>query len=263
MRDDLINPDDVPAALDEYSHSVSIAAIQSVVRDAKLAADRNWWFVYCAIATVVALLLLINNMHLRGELTYKYDVAWVKMYKNGTWDIDFNDSDRSRELLPATIDSILATWVRRRFSENQHSVRFDYGFSHLFMSQELANHFTSSEGFNAPQRAADVSMCVTCPTVAYDVGPIDHFDSDRSTFGSETGTLYQTNVFATRRLRWAVGLDGKDTEDKRIIRIKWRLLSPREIKFRVNQEGGQEWLRANPIGLEIVDYEELEDSANE
>mgnify|MGYP006909077044 CR=1 FL=1 len=248
---------------EDTQHQVSVEAVKAIVRDAKLATDRNWWALLSAALLAVVFFLLVDNKSLREELTYKYDVAWVKMYKNGTWDIEFNDSDRAREALPATIDAILAKWVESRFSEKKHSIRFDYGEANLFLSEELSSYFVSNQGFNAPQVAADVSTCAVCPDIQYRAGVIDHFDSGETTFNSQPGTLYRSTVFAERAVKWPTTVaDKKDSTEERKIRIDWRLMSPEEIKLRVNQKGGEEWLRVNPIGLEIIDYDELYDPTN-
>jgi hypothetical protein len=240
------------------SHSVSEETLRRVVRESSLKTDRNWWALMCLVLMAFITLLFFDYIRLRQESVYKYDVAYVKMFHNGTWDVEFNDSERSRELLPATIDSILSTWVQKRYGEDKHTVQYDFGFSSLLMSPELNTYFTSAEGFNAPQKAADIASCMVCPTIQYEVGVIDHFDSNPSQFGTEEGTIYQTNIFATRKIKWQAGLNKNDSEKDRHIRVKWRLMTPREIKARVNMDGGKDWLRIDPVGLEILDYEELE-----
>ncbi len=245
----------------EEEFNISRKALERIVREQSIKTDRNWWFYFCCGLSVIVILLLMNNVSLRNELTYKYEVAYVKMYHNGSWDIEFNDSERGMERLPATVDSILSEWVERRFSKYKHSVEYDYGYANLLMSPSLSSEFTATEGFNAPQKAADIVACHTCPDLKYKAGTIDHFSSNPSKFGTEEGTLYQSQVFVEKFITSGNSMPiNKNEIEQRIVRVQWRLMSPREIKLRLNQAGGKEWLKDDPIGLEIIGYEELEET---
>lgn len=232
-------------------------ALKQQVREAVIQADRSRWFLISVGLLVLLAALGFSYISLSKKLDNNYDVAWVKMYKNGTWDIEFHESNRALEVLPATVDSVLALWVQRRFSELPETVRFDYGYANQFLVKSLSDEFVSKEGYNAPQKAADIRACKGCPRVRYDVNIIDHFDSDKSDFGIDQGGIYRTNVFVTR-----VEESAPPVKDKRIVRIDWRLMTQDEIKIKARQEGGKDWLRNNPIGLEILAYEEFDDKSD-
>lgn len=237
---------------------ISEEALKKTVREASLSADRSKWFIATIVLAIVVAIQFIQNSSLASKLDENYKVAWVKMYKTGTWEVDIFEDDLNMEVLPATIDSLLSQWVERRFSELPETIRGDLGFANMFMATHVSREFLDPEGFNAPQKVVDVQKCKDCSRVKYEVGPIDHFDANTGNFGGAEDRVYQTNVFVDR----VAGIGSTAQRDKRIVRIKWRLLTPSELKVRVNQEGGQNWLRYNPIGLEVLGYEELDDRSD-
>jgi len=246
---------------DSVSHQqMSEIALRKVVREAALSVERTRWFVASIILAIALVLLMMAYINLSVKQENKHDVAWVKMYKNGLWDIEFHDSAKALEVLPATIDSLLIQWTERRFSEVKESVRFDYGYVNLFMSDELSADFVASNGFNAAQKAVNVMECSNCLNMRYKVNIVDHFDSDAANFGGVEGGLYRTNIFVTKKIM----NDGEstDVQDKRLVRIDWRLMSQDEIKNKAQKEGGMDWLHKNPVGMEILAYEEFDDESD-
>jgi len=246
---------------DSVSHQqMSDLALRKIVREAALSVDRTRWFLASVILLIALVFLMLAYVNLSNKQVNKHDVAWVKMYKNGLWDIEFHDSDKALEVLPATIDSLLIQWTERRYSEVKESIRFDYGYVNLFMSDELSADFVAMNGFNAPQKAVDVMECGNCVNIRYKVNIVDHFDSDAASFGDVEGGLYRSNVFVDRKN--AFESDIETTKDKRIVRIDWRLMSQDEIKNRSQKEGGMDWLHKNPIGMEILAYQEFDDESD-
>ena len=177
-------------------------------------------------------------------------VAFVKMYPNGTWDIDFHDETRGVEFFKPTIDHFISNWVVRRYSEIPESIDADYGYIYAFMSPELQNRFLHPEGFNALEKAAEVVACTQCLRVKVPAESItiDHFDEDRTLFsGKHEGTLHRSNVFATIEKIGANGIPNGEPQEV-IISLQWRIKSVEEI------QANEELLKQNPIGLEILDY---------
>jgi hypothetical protein len=179
-------------------------------------------------------------------------VAWVKMQPNGTWDVEFHDESRQPEFFPATIDYILTQWVERRFSEVSVSVKADYGFVYTFMSPKLRSDFTAANGFNAAVKAAEIADCATCREIRAKVRNLDHYDSDKTNFGKQDGTLYRSNIFISKASHNADGSPMAEPE-KMIVSIQWRIKAKDEI------QADKEILKQNPIGLEILSYELLND----
>ena len=138
------------------------------------------------------------------------------------------------------------------YSKIPHSVQPDYGFVHLFLSPKLRTHFVSPDGFNAPARAAAIADCNACTETRIKVRNIDHYDSDKTMFGQNPGTLYRSNVFVQKEVFNADGsVSGKP--EKLIVPLQWRIKSKQEI------QADKELLKQNPIGLEIISYDLLKD----
>jgi hypothetical protein len=222
-----------------------------VERDAMLAVDRNRWFYVSVGLLVLCLLLGLQVMQANKRFANNVQVAWVKMSPNGTWDIDFFDAERGQEFYQTTIDYMLAQFVERRYSKIRTSIKADYGFSLQFMSPPLSRRFLDANDFNAPQKIADFLADSGDETII-EVGAIDHYDSDITTFGQSEGTLYRTNVFVNLLSRGENGTIIGEPE-QRIVAVQWRIKSKEEV------QSDQKQLRINPIGLEILKIDILDD----
>lgn len=232
----------------------------SVTRAAKLAADRNRWFAVTLLLVIANAVLVFQLASMSTDLATNYKVAWVKMNASGTWQIDLSETQEKRTYLGATVDSILSTWVKRRFSEQPETIRSDYGYALQFLSRRLKTQFTSTDGFNAAQRAADIRDNRNHGLVKYKIGVIDHFDQDNEGLfaGGVKSIVYRTNIYVLREEFSAAGAP-RSEPDKRFITLEWRLMSDPEINSILRKDGGIDWLRANPIGLEIVSFTENDD----
>jgi hypothetical protein len=239
--------------LDSKEQSTVKDKPSSVDREARLSVANNRMFIVVVVMGLVTLFAVYaqHAASVRADNTIK--TAWVKMYPDGTWDVEFNDEKRQPDFFQSTIDYILRNWSKRRYSKIPSSVNSDYGFCYTFLSPALQNDFVSPDGFNAPAAAAKISECNNCPVTKIKVRNIDHYDSDKTKFGKFDGTLYRTNVFATRETRAADGtLNGTENI---IIPIQWRIKSKEEI------QAEKDLLKTNPIGLEIIEYDLLIDTA--
>jgi len=237
-----------------------VGRAKDVLRAAELSADRNRWFLICLGLIVVVLAMAFKLTQMSSDLASNYKVAWVKMDPSGTWNIDLSETQEKRTYLGATVESILSKWVRRRFSEQPETIRSDFGYVMEFLSPRLKADFTSETGFNAAQRAADIRSNRSHGSVIYEVGVIDHFDQDNNALfaGGIKSTVYRTNIYVQRKEFLPTGAE-RGAPDKKFITIEWRLMTDREINLITNKDGGIAWLRENPIGLEIVSYQENED----
>ena len=178
-------------------------------------------------------------------------IVWLKMYPNGTWDMEFHDEDRQPEFFRSTVDYLLTQWVERRFSEIPHAIKNDYGIAYIFMSSKLQAEFIDPKGYDAKAKAVRVMNCKSkCKEVHFKVKTIDHYDSDKAGFGQHEGTLYRTNIFAQKT---TLSNNGRSAPQKLIVSIHWRIKSKEEI------QADKKVLKQNPIGLEILMYELLED----
>lgn len=239
-------------------------AVEDIVRSASLRVDRGRWFAVATIEAVALVFLMLAYIKQTVDAENNYDVAWVKMYKDGMWDIEFHDSEKSLEVLPAMIDAQLIQWVERRYSEVKETIHFDYGYVNAFMSNALSAEFVSAEGGNAGQVALDVLECLDCDPIKYKAYLVDHFDFSPSATGAIAGSIYRSNIYVRKTTgvfsgESQPGVGSGVTVDKRIIRIDWRLMSQQAIKNKARQAGGIDWLHENPIGLEIIAAVDLDD----
>lgn len=223
---------------------------QKLMAKAMAANIRSFWIIVALCGITLLSILFAWKESNRADSNIK--VVWLKMYPNGTWDMDFSDNERGPDFFQSTVDYILRQWVERRFSEVPHSIQSDYGFVYLFMSKKLQGEFISPNGDDAPTKAAKIAECASCGEVHVNVRNIDHYDSDKTVFGKHNGVLYRSNVFIQRNTHNADGNPNGNPE-KLIVSLQWRIKSTEEIQA----EKGI--LNQNPIGLEIISYELLKD----
>lgn len=231
------------------------------VETALLVVDRTRWMAACILALLVATIALIAYVNAVRDLQNNKELIYVRVKDNGTWDVDFADATRSVEFLPATVDSLITHWVTRRYQEIPHTVRYDYGYAQLFMTPQLGKVFLDPAQGNAVAKAAAIKECLTCPQKHIEVRTIDHTSGERTEFGKVSGQLYRTTVFIREVLKDDKGAIQGEPRLK-IIPIHWRLMSKKEIEATVQMEGGVLWLRNNPIGLQILDYQFLDDPSD-
>ncbi|MBL0319163.1 MAG: hypothetical protein IPP74_07730 [Alphaproteobacteria bacterium] len=232
----------------------SIKKHDPLIREAVLSVDRNRWCLAACFLMVALLIALLEIFIIHQQFAHQVKVAWVKMTPSGTWDIEFYDETRQVEFFPATIDYMLSRFVERRYSKNPYSIRFDYGFSQQLMSQQLAQQFISPNQFNAPQVAADFMSCTSCPEIKITMRNINHFDSEKTHFNTQPGHLYRTNVFVRESSYYRDGT--LKEEANKIVFLTWRLKSKSDI------EADKSMLRINPIGIEILSSDYLDDPAS-
>lgn len=231
----------------------------SLSQSAILAVDRNRWFLFSLALLLVVVILGLKVSSLSSQLSSNYRLAFVKMYPSGAWDVEFETPTDEVNYIPNMVNSKLTEWVEKRYSEAPETIRRDYGFVNLFLSPRLSQQFVSPDGFNAAQKAADIQSSKGRRTV-YKVNAIDHFDKDpNSMFSSMPGITYSTNFFTSKSIELPNGQLVGGRADKRIVRVEWRLMSVPEMTVIANQKGGVDWIRSNPIGIEIINYNEVDD----
>lgn len=236
--------------LDEAAQR-NLKAKRPLARDAVIAVDRNRWFLIAVIMACIALYALYSANVANERYERNVRVQWVKMYPNGTWDIEFYDESRAQEFFPATIDALLTQFVERRFSKQRMTIKYDYGFATQFLSQDLEKEFLDPNRGNAAQIAAQVEQCSDCNQTVIKVRNIDHYDAEKIKLGATEGALYRTNIFVREVTLNKQGDVVK--EANKIISLAWRIREKNEVNVT------KEVLVLNPIGLEITKADYLED----
>lgn len=222
---------------------------------ALLKTEKNRWHVI-AITLVVLLAIqcfYINDANERAEKNT--EVIYLKMYANGTWDVQESKPENIQDFYRTTVDKLLEDYVVARYGILPATIRRDYGFAINFMSPRIAEDFTSPSGFNAAQKAADVLSKIDHPVTEIKVGVKDHYDKSRADFSNGTGEVIRSNIYFTEQKVEANGQ--RDPEVKSyILSITWHLLSPAELKGK-----SRDYFKANPIGIEIIKEEKYLDPA--
>ena len=223
-----------------------------------LIVDRNRWMAFSFVLLVLVVFAFFAFVQASARARNNTQVLYLKMYQDGHWDMDFADNARDVEFMPAVVDSILKTWVQRRFQELPGSVRNDYGFANMFMAPQLSGAFMDPLQGNAIKKAAKIVDCAVCSPKQVFIRTISHYDAENVDFAKVPGVLYRSNIFiALNTINKDSGVVEHTT--RKIVSLEWRLLSKAEILANVRAKDGKDWLQADPIGLQITKYELLDD----
>lgn len=230
--------------------------IESVDEDSPVKVDSsaaslssvNTKFFLALILTIILCIfqtIYINSANERAVANT--EVIYIKMYPNGTWDVEFRKSGDEADFFPLTIDKLIHDYVEARFGKRASNVRRDYGFSIIFMSQPLADNFvgTGPNQFNASKKAEEIEKKKWDEEIK--IRFTDHFDVSSGVFVSGNSDIYRTNVFITRTIKNAQGVQQGDPIQE-VVNLHWRLKSKKELQKFTRDE-----LRANPVGLEIIE----------
>ena len=96
--------------LDQKEQTDAKPRHSNVDREARLSVINNRMFII-SILIVLVKFFAIYAQHaasVRADNTIK--TTWVKMYPDGTWDVEFNDEKRQPDFFQATIGHILRNW---------------------------------------------------------------------------------------------------------------------------------------------------------
>ncbi|HDZ58137.1 MAG TPA: conjugal transfer protein [Pseudomonas xinjiangensis] len=230
------------------------------MQKAVLRADRNRWF-------VVALGLIVALMMMTGFMWYAFDKAnnnkelvYIKLYPDGTSDVSEFRPEDEQLYFRSTIDAGLERFIKARFGQQAETIKRDYAEAAVFMSGPLYNDFIGAHegGYNAPQKAIDIiASAKNADRIEVTWGFSDHYDKIPAVFNNQSGEMIRSNLYFTQTPKTATGLVKPDGVKRLIMRAQWRLLPKRTLA-----EKTRAWLRINPVGLEIVDYEVIEDPSS-
>lgn len=234
--------------------------------NSKLPAEKAAWRVLNNKLWIFAIFLLLvvifqnwNNRQAFKEAMHTKELVWIKMGPDGSATVDeFTPGDKPI-FYRASVDGVLEKYLTARYGVQPETIRKDYGVAGVFMSEPMYTEFLSTQpgGFNALQRAVDVQANTnSVPRVEVKWGFPDHYDSVPGVFGKQKGEVFRSNIYFTTTTKSPSGLVLKDGVKKMIWRGQWRLL-PKEAL----EKKSTAWLRANPIGLEIIQADVIEDPA--
>jgi len=222
--------------------------------------DRNRWFVATIVIACLFALLLFDYFRLRQDRS-DVDIAWVKIYPNASYEVQFDELQNKPEFFNSTIDSLIGKFVEYRFKKNPNTIRSDYGIVLNFMSAIMQRDFVTSieeGGYGAAKVASDVIECGNqCEILNINIGTIEHYE--KAKVGDKQG-FYRTNVYITEKFIVAGSVA---REIKSIVALQWRIQTKGQImaKFAGTNLSNNmlKYLRINPLGLEILEVKKYED----
>ncbi len=235
-------------------------------RNSKQPAEKAAWRVLNNKLWLFAIFLLfvdvyqgVSNRKAFEAAMHSKELVYIKMGPGGESTVDeFLPRDKPT-FYKASIDSALERYLMSRYGVQPETVKKDFGIAGVFMSQPMYNEFISQQkgGFNAVQKAADIQAnTASVPRVEIRWGFPNHYDSVPGVVGKEKAEIFRTNVYFTEVTKSPGGLIVKDGVKKKIWRGQWRLLSKDELVKK-----SKDWLRVNPIGLEVIQADVIDDPA--
>lgn len=248
------------AAMDDKEFTKTERSSSIPKKNSELRADRNRWFL-----VVIAMLGYIGFQQYQNHENFvlaqtNKEVVFVKLYPDGTSDVgEFKPGDET-QFFRSTIDSAFELFVKSRYGVQPETVRKDFGIAGVFMSQPMYNSFTSTQdgGFDAAQKATDIEANKNADRVEIVWGFADHYDTIPAVFNKKKGEMVRSNIHYTEITKTAAGIVKPGGVKQKIMRAQWRLLTKKELATH-----SQKWLRVNPVGVEIVQQDVIDDpSAN-
>lgn len=209
------------------------------------------------LGAVVAVLMLslVTSLAIVGwwradrQLVREARITYVKLATDGSWQID-QDMTQEVEYFETTVRNLLYDWLERRYSRRTQTILSDWGIANSMYSPALQNWFQGE--YDAMSVAEKQSQCPGCPQIVVKVRSHQHIDPLPKHVGTIPTRVIRTLIYADQVTTSPNQVRG-DTARK-IFRVSWRLLDKASIQQR------PDLLRWNPLGLEITDVEETNDT---
>lgn len=226
---------------------------------ATLMAERNRWFVVAVVAIAAVFVLIFTNYIFASRAAKNTELVYVKLYKDGSREVDSSISGNKRPLVKNVINSDFQNYIESRFGLQPRNIQRQYAEAIVFMAQPLYNLFVSEDtdngGFDAINKAATIAAAPNNSEIIkikFDFA--DHYDFvNGTTSEGKRDVVYRSNFHFTRSTLDSSGNPQGDPE-KLILRVQWMLLPMDEMKKK-----DQDWLSINPLGIEIIDQQLFKD----
>ncbi|KKJ75220.1 hypothetical protein WH95_19570 [Kiloniella litopenaei] len=212
----------------------------------------NRWL---TVVAVLSLLIAVFSMYFAYVSNERFAnnvrIAWVKLAPDGSHTMEFlEDGGASNRWFDATVTTSLMNFTEARFSKKRATIEGDFGFAQYYYSPQMLTQFMTD--FNAPQVAAELLDCHACNEVEIKVRALDHSDYIAPTDKSET--VYRSTMYVTETIRTPSG--GLVSRENKLIHITWKQFDISEVT------SNPEMLRANPVGVQILDHSVRKDLTN-
>jgi hypothetical protein len=228
-------------------------------QNAKLRVSGNRWFIVCVLLALGQMGQVAFSKYAFDKANNNKELVYIKLFPDGRSYVGEFVPQDEQLFFRSTIDAALERFLKARYGQQPETIKQDYYEAGIFMSEPLYGNFVSTQagGFNAAQKAADVmANTKTADRVEIKWGFADHYDKIPAIFNKEAGEVVKSNIYFTSTTRNGQGVIKPNGIKKSILRVQWRLLPKKEMA-----EHKLEWLRINPIGVEIVDNDVIDDPA--
>ena len=217
--------------------------------------EKNKWFVVVLIQAVFLLIILFMYIGEASQNDKPAETRYMLMYPDGSWRVEFSPPSNQQEFYKTTIDKLLSDYVGYRFGKSPQTIRSDYAKATLFQGAQVKAYFVDENGFDAINKAGELSNNRNANTVKVNVLFFDHHDSVKGIFsgGSESKKIIKTNIYTEEieidRFGNSVG-----EPVRKIITMSWTLMSQKQLKKKENK-----FFLVNSLGLQILNERETID----
>lgn len=219
--------------------------------------EKNKWFGFSLILLITVIILIFMNFSLQNAANKPAETRWLKMSPDGSWNVDVKPPESYQEYYTATIDKLLSDYISYRFQEIPQTIRSDYGKALIFQDIKLQQWFRGSDGFNAIEKAGDISTAKNGVTKQVRLLFFDHKDSLTGIFdgGKSKSQIVNSTAYIEEIMTDKYGMD-MGSPVRKVINLSWIIQSAKNLKKKDTQ-----YFRVNPIGLLILSERENIDRA--
>ena len=223
-------------------------------RLAILRTDRAWLMVAVGVMLILSLYNTYRANKAVEESKNSHEVVWIKMWADGSTSIQpFNPEDEQPIYIRA-INSGLSSFIVSRYQVHPETVKQDYAEAGVFMGDALFTEFTDQNGFNATQKATDISSNPEKqPRTDVSNIKLDHYDQISGDFSGEEKPIVRTTITWDEKKYNPGGELSKKSTTTHMMRITWTVLDRKSVS-----EKSTGWLNINPLGIVILSKQELD-----
>lgn len=198
---------------------------------------------------VIVLVAIMFAWNRDKKIDDSKEVLYIQMFADGTSKLLRTLPNDDLIITKAQVDHDFDLYMNHRYGQHKPTIRQDYSEASVFLDDELYKRFIgnneSAGDFNAAQKAATVIATKNPEVIDIEWKFSDHYDAVEGTFNKQRQTVMRSNIYFDRITRDA---NLKETKREHLInRLQWRLMSRDELK-----KESEDWLRANPRGIQIV-----------
>jgi hypothetical protein len=205
----------------------------------------------CGAVSLVAVVAMLGWRDAEQQLASNVKIAWVKLEPNGPpqIEIDPSNGDQNR-WYEAGINGALINYTEHRFRKRRQTIAVDYGFALQFLDDAARSDFL--DHYNAAKIAADFEHCGSCDEEEVEVRAIDHDQLISPARAGNRTSVVESTVYLTIH---PLGAATKAADRLRFVKILWQL---KPVAALTKDFAA---LKANPLGIEILEQHEFDDLA--